>query len=216
MWAILTGDIVNSTKLDQEDYLLLTDALKESFRVINELYIPETTTSFDIFRGDSFQGVIPDPSQALEACLVIRSSLRKAQPKKSSFNWDARTSLGIGTVDYLPDRVSEGTGEAYQYSGTSLDQMKTEQRLTITTPWQAVNNEMQSQAALLDAIIHKWSPSQAEVVLELLAGKSRKTIGKEFDISQAAVHYRIKGAGWFAIQKFIERYRNVITQNLAS
>lgn len=214
--SVITGDIVNSTKVEDNQYTKLIESLKASFSCISKLHTDKSTEIvFDIFRGDGFQGIIPNPSTALHASLIIRSSLRKAQPSDSSINWDARTAIGIGTIDYLPEEASEGTGEAYQYSGTSLDQMKTNQRLAIVTPWAVVNNEMEAQTALLDAVIAKWSPSQAEIVLELLKGKSRKTISTEFDISQAAVHYRIKGSGWSAIKKFLQRYKNIINQNIA-
>lgn len=217
MKSVITGDIVNSTKVEGKQYTQLIESLKKSFNCIAELHTDKSSKIiFDIFRGDSFQGLIPNPLAALPASLIIRSSLRKAQPSDSSFNWDARTAIGIGDINSLPDNASEGTGKAYQYSGTSLDQMKTSQRLAIVTPWTTVNNEMQSQTALLDAVISKWSPSQAEIVLELLKGKSRKKISAEFDISQAAVHYRIKGAGWLAIEKFLQRYQNIINQHLAS
>lgn len=215
IYAVITGDIVNSTKVDKKYYDQLLDTLKNAFSRINDQYAQDDTPiSFGIFRGDSFQGVIPNPEVALSASLIIRSFLRKSQPKKISYNWDARTAIGIGTIDYLPAKVSEGTGEAFKYSGTHLDRMQTEQRLSIVTPWKEINDEMKSQTALLDAIIAKWSPLQAEVVLELLEGKSRKEIGKKFDISQAAIHYRVKGAGWFAIKKFLHRFENILKNKL--
>lgn len=215
MYAVITGDIVNSTKVDKEYYTVLLDALKKSFGQITSRYTNGgDPITFDIFRGDSFQGVISKPELALGASLIIRSYLRKSQPEKVSYSWDARTAIGVGTIEYLPKKVSEGTGEAYKHSGTFLDKMKTEQRLSVVTPWKEINDEMKSQAALLDAIIAKWSPQQAEIVLELLKGKSRKTIGKEFDISQAAVHYRVKGAGWFGIEKLLHRYQNILKNKL--
>lgn len=216
MQAVITGDLVKSTKVDKKGYTRLISTLKKTFQTITSLYSDnDKSIAFDIFRGDSFQGIIPNPKFALNASLIIRSCLRKSQSENSSLNWDARTAIGIGSVDSVPENVSEGTGEAYKYSGSSLDQMKSEQRLTIITPWEKVNNEMRSQTALLDAIMAKWTPPQAEIVFELLQGKPRKAISKEFDISQAAVHYRVKGAGWLAIQKFIERYQNVIKNKIS-
>jgi len=213
MRAVITGDVVNSTKVEGSQYKTLMDSLKASFGCISkQLGNTSSEIKFNIFRGDGFQGVIPAPTAALHASLIIRSSLRKAQPTNSSFSWDARTAIGIGTIDDLSKEASEGTGEAYRYSGRSLDQMETNQRLAVKTPWKAVNNEIESQAALLDAVIAKWSPSQAEIVLELLQGKSRKEISSDFDISQAAVHYRIKGSGWTGIEQFLQRYENIMNK----
>lgn len=213
MRSVITGDIVNSTKVEGPQHKSLMSSLKASFSCISKQFgSTSSEIKFNIFRGDSFQGIIPNPSAALHASLIIRSSLRKAQPADSSFSWDARTAIGIGTIDYLPKEASEGDGEAYRYSGRSLDQMETNQRLAVKTPWETVNDEVESQAALLDAVIAKWSPSQAEIVLELLQDRSRKEISSEFDISQAAVHYRIKGSGWTAIEKFLQRYNNIMNK----
>lgn len=211
IYAVITGDVVDSSKVDKEYRDLLIDTLKVAFKMVNDLTGDEgMPASFDIYRGDSFQGIIADPALALTASLIIRSSLRKAQPESSSVSWDARTAIGLGSIDYLPDDVSEGDGEAYRRSGPLLDKMKSEQRLTINTPWNETDEEMSVQAALLDAVIAKWSPNQAEVVLELIESKSRKIISEQLGISQVAVHYRVKGAGWFAVKKLLDRYKSVI------
>jgi len=218
LYAVITGDVVDSSKARDEHRSLLNEALKQSFKTVTAQYGPGggKNVSFDIFRGDSFQGVLHDPADALAATLVIRASLRKNQPGESSFTWDARTAVGIGSISYLPEKVTEGDGEAYRRSGPLLDTMKSGERLSIATPWEDVNDEFGSQTALLDAVIAKWTPQQAETVLELLGGRSRKEIARKFDISQAAVHYRIKGAGWFAVEKFLNRYRAVLGEKQAA
>ncbi|MDX1618094.1 MAG: hypothetical protein R3224_04875 [Balneolaceae bacterium] len=214
LFAVITGDVVDSSKTRDEHRARLNDALKASFEAATRLFSGknEGAVSFDIFRGDSFQGVLYNPADALAASLVIRASLRKFQPAGSSTSWDARTAIGIGTIGYLPDTVTEGDGEAYRRSGPMLDEMKSGERLLIATPWEQADAEFAPPAALLDAVIAKWTSQHAETVLELLAGRSRKAIGRIFDISQAAVHYRIKGAGWFAIEKFLQRFRSVIRE----
>ncbi|MEX0770906.1 MAG: SatD family protein [Balneolaceae bacterium] len=214
LYAVITGDIVDSSKITKEEHSLLLDTLKSAFEDITSLYADkkEEAIPFDIFRGDSFQGLIPHPESALAASLLIRASLRKNQPESSAVSWDARTAIGIGTIDYPPKNISEGDGEAYRRSGPLLDKMKTHQRLSIITPWKEMNEEMNVQAALMDAVIAKWSPEQAEIVLELLEGKSRKLIGQQYGISQAAVHYRVKGAAWSAVEKFLHRYEFLIKQ----
>lgn len=211
IYAVLTGDLVASSKFSGEDRQRMVEVLKGAFRSVGELQQP---AGFEIHRGDSFQGLMEDPSHALAASLLIRSSLRKEQPDSSPENWDARTAIGIGTIEYLPDRISEGNGEAYRRSGPLLDEMKGGRRLRLHTPWQAVDEELNTQAALLDAVIAKWSSAQAEVVFELLGGRSRKEIGRNLGISQAAVHYRVKGAGWEAIERFLERYRSLINMKI--
>jgi len=67
-----------------------------------------------IFRGDSFQGVLSRPDEALNAALIIRASLlSKFKGKRTRL--DSRIAIGIGKIDYLPlDQAGEGDGEAFR------------------------------------------------------------------------------------------------------
>jgi hypothetical protein len=208
LYAVITGDLVNFSKLSAGHRSQLRSVLKDAFEEIQSL---AAGRAFEIYRGDSFQGVLTEPNEALRAVLMLRSMLRASRAGESDAAWDARMAVGIGTIEHLPENVTEGDGEAYRRSGPALDEMKGPEKLRIITPWDALNNELEASAALLDAVIAKWSVGQAEVVLELLREKSRQEIGKAFDISQAAVHYRVKGAGWFAVERFLDRYHSAVT-----
>lgn len=210
--AVLTGDLVDSTKLDEEQLERYLLTLKQSF---GEVGSSVEKSSFDIFRGDSFQGLIGNPAHALSAGILIRSYLRMSQPENSDVIWDARTAVGIGAIDSWPERVPEGNGEAFRKSGALLDRMKTDERQLIATPWQEINEEMNVAFGLLDAVINKWSPQQAEVVFLLMKGHSRKQIGKELGISQAAISYRVRGAGWTAVEKLLKRYMKMMKKKMA-
>lgn len=218
LYAVLTGDVVDSTKLVKSEYARLQEALKQSFAMV-ESYTssrqrespasdkPDNRRSqFRIFRGDSFQGLLQQPHTALAASLIIRATLRTNRLEKSGITPDARIAVGIGPVDYLPEEITEGDGEAFRLSGPRLDRMKSGEYLSIVTPWSDVNDELRVHTSLLDTIIGRWTPEQAETVLMLLEGKDRKEIGHQLDISQAAVHYRVKGAGWTAVNKLLDRY----------
>ncbi len=211
LYAVITGDLVKSSKLSAEHRSQIRGVLKDAFEEIQSL---AAGRAFEMYRGDSFQGVLSDPAEALRAVLILRSMLRANQPSESDTAWDARMAVGIGTIEHLPENASEGDGEAYRRSGPALDGMKSSKKLCIITPWDDFNSELEASAALLDAVIAKWSVGQAEVVLELLREKSRQEIGKDFDISQAAVHYRVKGAGWFAVEKFLDRYRSAVSAHM--
>jgi hypothetical protein len=212
-YAVITGDIIDSSEVSgiEKDHLI--QSLKEAFDDIQKLLNNDHSISpFDVFRGDSFQGLLSNPSRALRAALFIRAALRKNQPEKQKTDWAARISIGIGTVDYFSKAVSEGDGPAYRNSGPTLDNLKGEHKLAIKTPCQVTNEELKAPCALLDAVINKWTQAQAEIVYMLLQGKAPKDIGSILDISRTAVHYRIKGAGWFAIEIFLQRYGERINE----
>lgn len=224
LYAVLTGDLVGSSRLSPGKRDKLLDALKSAFARVSDRHArkgdhhqegDKALAAFEIYRGDSFQGLLEDPAEALEVALVIRGCLRANQPGGSDTPWDARIAIGIGAIDQKPERTPEGTGEAYTRSGPLLDSLKSDQRLRIRSPWEDVDREVNTGGALLDAVLAKWTPAQAETFLELVRGRSRKEIAEDFGISQAAVHYRVKGAGWTAVHRFLKRYRSLVKRNLA-
>lgn len=214
VYAVVTGDLVESSQLKGAERDDLNEALKNAFWQIKKISKQsDSLPDFNIFRGDSFQGLFANPVDALKSAIFIRAVLRKSQPDETKNNWDARIAIGTGTVDYLPENITEGDGEAYQNSGPVLDNLKGDFRCAVKTPDEETNNEFKALCALLDAVIAKWTPSQAETVAMLLKGMTPKEMSKELDISQAAIHYRIKGVGWFAVQALLNRNEQLMNIN---
>src|SRR5699024_7249007 len=149
-------------------------------------------------------------AEALKSAILIRAVLRNSQPDKAKNDWDARIAIGTGKVDYLPKNITEGDGEAYQNSGPVLDNFKGHFRCAVQTPDKKVNDEYKALFALLDAIIAKWTPSQAEAITMLLQGMKPKEMSNKLEISQTAVYYRIKGAGWFAVEALLKRNKQLM------
>ena len=210
IFAVLTGDLIGSSRFNiekQRDEVLL--ALKDSFNKIESIDI--IASNFEIHRGDSFQGVLSKPEEALQTAIILRSNLL-SRFKGKRFRLDARISIGIGTIDYLPkEHVGEGDGEAFRNSGTELDKMKKgEHRLIIKTPWQDVNDEFQTESVLLDSLIQRWTKEQAEAILYQIHGLKQEEIAKILGISQPAVFQRLKTASYWSVQAFLERFRTVI------
>lgn len=213
IYAVITGDIIDSSDAKGKHKNMLIQSLKSAFETIGKLIESDSPdASFNIFRGDSFQGVLSHPGDALKAALLIRTSLIRKNISDKDAKWDTRVAIGLGTIDYMAKNISEGDGPAYRNSGPVLDDLKGDYKFAITTPSDEYNNEFKSSCALLDAVINKWTAPQAEIIFRLLQDKTQKEIGKELDISEAAVHYRVKAAGWFAIREFLNRYQEIIKQ----
>ncbi len=211
VYAVITGDIVDSTKLDSGQRNRLFKILKNTFSVIKKI---EPTTSFKVFRGDSFQGISESPQMALGYAIMIRAALRTVEQDALENMWDARIAVGIGKVEYPDKEILKADGEAFRNSGRMLNKMKSDERILIKTPWKSVNEEFDVTCALSDGIIKKWSSSQAQVIVKQIAGMNQTEIAEELKISQAATHYRLKAANWDAINRFLKRYQTVINQNL--
>ncbi len=230
IYAVLTGDLIGSSRFRIQQREEVLSNLKDSFKKIS----PDIIASpFVIFRGDSFQGVLSRPDEALNAALIIRASLlSKFKGKRTRL--DARIAIGIGTIDYLPpDQAGEGDGEAFRNSGPELDKMKkSEQNLIIRTPWTEINEELRTECALLDALIQRLTKEQAEAILyqiqgrvttvrrptvflsytqeDLEPGLIQEEIAKILSISQPALSQRLKTGGFWAVQAFLERFKMII------
>jgi len=246
MNAVITGDITESSKLNIKQREILLEALKKAFEHISYFSKEKIEHSeFQIYRGDSFQGIIYKPENALKASVIIRASLKKslmikpfsiAGKKKikrenlkyenenlrylSRYASDARIAIGIGNIDFLPQKDFKGTGngEAYRRSGPTLDRiknLKSDVRLVINTPWEEINSEMNVSFGLLDNLIEKWTSAQAEALLYLFRGLRQNEIAEELKISQASVNVRLRPAGWYAIEKLLSRYEYLIKSKLS-
>lgn len=214
LYAVVTGDIVGSSKLTTSQRRCLLLVLKSSFTTIKNLLPDGIRAPFEIHRGDSFQGVLSRPDAALRVAIAIRTSLRHGfETKQRRHALDARIAVGIGRIDFLPaSRGSEGDGEAFRRSGQTLDEMKGDQRLLIRTPWQEVDGELDAACALLDALISRLSGEQAQAILGRIRGLTQEKAAREFGVSQPAVRQRLKSAGGWAIEALCRRYEQVICE----
>lgn len=216
MVAVLTADLVDSSQYEDEVLEKTLNSLKKEFKQIENDY-GDDNVRFNIFRGDSFQGVLKKPEEALQVALQIKAAvnsihLKETQKHKAySKIADFKMAIGIGTQDLERKAIAESNGQAYQFSGRTLDEMKAESRKTrLKTSDDNVDDEMNTSFLLLDTIIDKWSIASAEVVYYLLRGLKEREVAKILDISQSAVNQRKKAAGWDAVSGLLNRYREVV------
>lgn len=205
--SVITGDIVGSSSIQ----LKYRDFLLESIRgIVDELSVIEPL-KIEFFRGDSFQMIIDAPENAMKIAVLLRAGLRSSTPKEYKKPWDARLSLGVGTISYHADNVVLSDGEAFIYSGRGLDEMG-KRRLVVKTRWPNVNDELRVSTAFADVAISSWSVSQSQVVYQaLLYNPSQKEIAHKFQKSAQNISKLLSAAKANLIQIYIDRYRNLIS-----
>ena len=209
MKTVITGDLIDSTSYEphQLDSILNVVTTEfEYFRVAHD-------ADFKLFRGDSFQGVVLDSSMALDLVLAIKTAVNKIHVKGKKINGltDFRIAIGIGNINLKRDSILESNGEAFQFSGRTLDTMKGEYpRLLLKTSDENLNDEFNVHFALLDSITSKWSVASAEVAYYLMKGKKETEVAKILGINQSAVNHRKKAANWDAVAMLLERYKSAI------
>lgn len=121
-----------------------------------------------------------------------------------------RVSIGIGEVSMLRERISDSDGEAFWYSGRTLEEMKAKDQWTrITTTDKCINEEWKVHTATLDYLENGCTESQSEALYWLLRNETQQEIAKRLGISQPSVHSRLRGAGWPLIEKILQRYEQM-------
>ena len=210
VYSVLTGDIINSSKLGNSQRKVLLEQMKQLF---DELCKKDTNLKIDIFRGDSFQCIQTNIDRAMLTTLKIKAGLKRSSLAKTGVN--ARIAIGIGEISIFSDKIQESDGEAFRNSGQMLDKLKSlESTLMFKSPWNDVNEEMDVHCFTLDAITGRWSPQMAEVVFELLDGLKQVQIAAKLGIKQPSVNQRIKLANWSAIEKVLQRFEKILKSKI--
>ncbi len=220
MIAVLTADLIDSSLYEDQVLLEVLNTLKQEFKAITKEY-PKDEIRLQIYRGDSFQGIIKSPEYALHIALRIKTAINRIHFKETKKNRayskiaDFKIAIGIGAQEIEREAISESNGPAFQYSGRTLDEMKTEHRKTkLKSDFEEINDEFNTSLFLLDTITDKWSTASAEVVYYLLKGLKEREVAAAINISQSAVNQRKKAAGWEAISVLLNRYESVIVNKL--
>ncbi|WP_192349878.1 hypothetical protein [Algoriphagus sp. Y33] len=213
MIALLTGDIINSRELkDQNLWIQPVKNLLSNWG--------EPPKQWEIFRGDSFQLEIPDPKESLLAALRIKAlikSLHNPDENKRSSPIDVRMAIGIGTKTYDAPRISESNGEAFVRSGEKFEQLKGEMiTLAINSPWKEWNIEMNLYLKLAGIQMDSWSISSGELMSEMLSNPDRTQaeIGEVLHINQNSVSKRYKTAHGEDIMAMEKLFRKKLSQLL--
>ncbi|WP_057936489.1 hypothetical protein [Algoriphagus resistens] len=213
MIALLTGDIINSRGLkDQNLWIYPLKKLLGNWG--------QTPKQWEIFRGDSFQLEVPDPSESLLIALQIKAlikSLHNPDGNKRSSPIDVRMAIGIGTKTYDADRISESNGEAFVRSGEKFEQLKSEMiTLAINSPWSEWNDEINLYLKLAGIQMDSWSISSGELMSEILSNPDRTQtqIGEILNINQNSVSKRYKAAHGEDILALEKLFRKKLSQLL--
>jgi hypothetical protein len=199
--AVLTGDIVNSSRFPAAEEKLLLAALNSAF----------DTHLYEYYRGDSFQAYINDPRLALKVALLCRAITISFTEDYESIPYDVRISIGIGIVDQPVKKLSTAKGEAFLLSGRHLDEIaKTSTRLIITTGNELANAGLRVLADYINSIYDHMTARQAQVISRLLVGNTQQSIAEELEKSKSTVHQLTVSGRWLEIEKLLQQYENLI------
>lgn len=204
IYAVLTGDLIKSSKLSANEFHSVKECLRKAAGKLNKL--PKnnpgkvTKGKIDFYRGDGWQLLLTEPKYALRSCLFLRAYL------KAHSNADTRISVGVGEISNLNvTNISQSTGKAFELSGTALDELKARKRMTIAFPYymKGKYDSLISVFELSDAIAQRWTSRQAEAMSLALSGYKQYEITKK--LNSKAVGKTLRTSGWYAVESVLER-----------
>ncbi|AWG22505.1 transcriptional regulator [Flavobacterium faecale] len=197
MYAVITGDIIESQQTATTVWMPILKEVLSQFG--------SNPKDWEIFRGDSFQIICP-PEQALLCAMIIKSYLK-------SHEIQVRMAIGIGTIDYRTDKVTDSNGSAFVHSGTRFDNLK-KQTLALQTPWEELNSPLSIMLDLAAITLDKWTAKTAEVICFKLQNPSlsQKEIAENLDKKrQGNVSEALKRGGFDELQQLLDYYHKQVT-----
>lgn len=213
-YAILTGDIVASSRLSPSDRREVPTAISRSSTALRRVFKNYVPVPVTLSRGDSWQMLVTDTNQALRIGLFFRASLRGG-PKSPGL--DTRMAIAVGRIDFIPgDRIAEGDGPAYRLSGSALESMHKRENMHLVFPSHPAEKALSTVVCLLDGIVSRWSDKRARAVCGALRGWSQEKIAtRSWDepISQQAVAQLLDRAGWNYIERALKYYEDVVPES---
>lgn len=197
--GILTGDIINSRRIQPKQWLSL---LKRT--LAREGKSPGT---WEIYRGDSFQLEVKNPSDVFFTAIRIKANLKTIK------GLDVRMAMGIGVKEFTAPKITQCNGEAFIYSGEKLESLKKEkQNLAIKTRWNDFDREMNLYLRFASIAMDNWSAGAADLIRILIDHPdiTQTKLAKKLKITQSAVSGRQKRAYYQEIRDLEALFREKI------
>lgn len=223
-YAVISGDIVGSTSLDEADRLILGKKLESLLEILRSkfnLYIR-------LIKGDYIECVVNNPSEGLRVALAIKCYIKSivldtniSQTNRRTTNFAThgiRLAIGYGELTRYTPENGIIDGEAIYLSGRAIHDASTynKERIVIkNTLFFVSNNEVLDNqftpiTALLDVLLSKTTARQSEIIFLKLMFHSESEIASLLNVSQSVINQHSTAAGWNAIEKAVVFFNHVI------
>ncbi|BFM08708.1 hypothetical protein [Halioxenophilus aromaticivorans] len=211
MIAVLTADLVHSTKLPKGVY-------KDTLALLSALLKAEQKrcgADSEIYRGDGFQVRYTNPLQALESTLAIKLGLHAAECAAKPIL--CTMALAFGEDDACDDKSTgkPGTamGQAFIDSGRALEQTaRAEMTLTFG---QAVNSEeLNLLTRFFNHQLNNLTKSQAQLLSQYIESgfAEHRALAQLTGTSRQNISNRLSSIGAFLIRDYVRLVNHHVTR----
>ena len=200
-WAVLTGDIVDSSDMAPEDLDALMSALNDIAKQLSgwqHTSENKTESAFARRGGDGWQIALNRPQFALRAALFVQSCLRSIDGGLAT---RVATATGDGTVPEQAD-LNSAHGPVFRDSGRLLDTLKGRTLLA-----HADGGALGASFRLADHISQGWTQAQARAVHAMLPPEAgpRRLAAERLGISRQAIDQALWAAGFPALNAALQQ-----------
>ena len=216
--AVLTGDVIGSTRLGPDARARLPDALYDAFESVHAVHSLRSALAFDVFRGDAWQLYVEHPAAALQVAVTFRAWLR------ADAEVDSRVALVVDAVDFVDvENVSESDGPAFRRSGYALDGLgRRTMACLLPEGWTPSTRQLlfNTIASATGAFVERWTSAQAQAVALTLSlpPTSGRYAGQEQvaaawtpePVSQPTVSEHLRKAHWDVIEEYLDSFADEV------
>jgi hypothetical protein len=189
--AVLTGDLIDSTKSEQAVVERAFSALMEAGEAVRGFDL-NGGARLERFRGDGWQTLVFDPRIALRAALLLTAAVASVDRSIAT-----RIAVGFGPINGLHQSgLGSSDGPAFRVSGRLLENMPRGARLAFASEgidrdalmWRAAafalagavaESWTAKQALVMQSLLLKPAPTQTEVASRL--GVTQQTVQRHFE-----------------------------------
>lgn len=201
MEAIITGDVVNSSKVSAA---IWRAALNNELATMGH-----TPSDWQIFHGDSFQLIAPHFEEALFLAIRLKAVLKTIR------HLDLRMAIGIGDIDLRNPQITTCKGTAFIFSEEKFNLLKHEDtRLALKSNNNDFDEDMNLLLRLALRTMDSWTINEAEIIhLKMLRPDlSQSELGKIINLKQNTISERLKRAGYKDIMAVDNAFRKKLSQ----
>ncbi len=201
-YAVLTTDIVHSTKLEAKAYACVMKTLQQLLKSHEVRYQCQS----EIFRGDSFQVLYTDINDAMTSTLSLRLYLQSGIDCPSI---KLTQSLAIGSVEQTSKNLSSSLGEAFILSGRSFDKA-TRGDLVLNFGTELWSTDLTVATLFLRHLLNGLTEKQAEVLYYYIDFDfpEQQSIADHMNMTRQNIAAHLKRSGAELVKAYLAGYRD--------
>lgn len=210
LYATISADIVDSTKMTADDTIrlskLLTDFLKPMKKVSEGGW-------GRVVKGDAFECVLLDPRDMLRVALMLKCHVKMFVPETANpefSKYGIRIAMAVGELRTSDEQLGIIDGDAIYRTGRAMEEKRPNVRGTMIY----CNDGLEAEAvkaivALCDVVINKSTGKQCEVLFNKLCGKEEVEMAAAMGKSRPTVNAHSQKAGWIAIERAVKYFESL-------